>query len=258
MIDRDGGCTRPALRPIHGSVGPNAIPLSTARAAQREPRCIRHRVCCHWSLLAPVVGRYLPLLQVSGALAQLGERLVCNQEVIGSIPIRSIPRSVGVQRLTQAPFPSGFGASACVLTMNIDLEVEVLWGVGRNDPSEPQGAVREGSAERSGEQDLRGDAQKAGLGSPATMWMRDVLSPARTALCAMTEFASGERVSSAPNTRRTSRMARTRSQSAYPRPRNSSAWNTRCTGDSNSCRTLRQILSTWSRPASFPLARVTR
>ena len=25
-----------------------------------------------------------------GALAQLGERLVCNQEVIGSIPIRSI------------------------------------------------------------------------------------------------------------------------------------------------------------------------
>ena len=27
-----------------------------------------------------------------GALAQLGERLVCNQEVIGSIPIRSMPR----------------------------------------------------------------------------------------------------------------------------------------------------------------------
>src|SRR5579871_432613 len=27
---------------------------------------------------------------VEGALAQLGERLVCNQEVIGSIPIRSI------------------------------------------------------------------------------------------------------------------------------------------------------------------------
>jgi hypothetical protein len=34
--------------------------------------------------------------------------------------------------------------------MNIDLEVEVLWEVGRNDPSEPQGADREGSAERSG------------------------------------------------------------------------------------------------------------
>ena len=26
-----------------------------------------------------------------GALAQLGERLVCNQEVAGSIPVRSIP-----------------------------------------------------------------------------------------------------------------------------------------------------------------------
>lgn len=44
--------------------------------------------------------------------------------------------------------------------MNIDLEVEVLWGVGRNAPSEPQGADREGSAERSGEQDLWGDVQK--------------------------------------------------------------------------------------------------
>jgi hypothetical protein len=41
--------------------------------------------------------------------------------------------------------------------MNIDLEVEVLWGVGRNDPSEPQGADREWSAESSGERDLRGD-----------------------------------------------------------------------------------------------------
>ena len=47
-----------------------------------------------------------------------------------------------------------------VPSMNIDLEVEVLWGVGRNDPSEPQGTDREGSAERSGEQDLRGDEQQ--------------------------------------------------------------------------------------------------
>ena len=31
-----------------------------------------------------------------------------------------------------------------VPSMNIDLEVEVLWGVGRNDPSEPQGTDREG------------------------------------------------------------------------------------------------------------------
>ncbi len=47
-----------------------------------------------------------------------------------------------------------------VPSMNIDLEVEVLWGVGRNDPSEPQGADREGSAERRGERDLWGDEQK--------------------------------------------------------------------------------------------------
>jgi hypothetical protein len=36
-----------------------------------------------------------------------------------------------------------------VPSMNTDLEVEVLWGVGRNDPSEPQGGHREGIAERS-------------------------------------------------------------------------------------------------------------
>ena len=47
-----------------------------------------------------------------------------------------------------------------VPSMNIDLEVEVLWGVGRNDPSEPQGADREGSAESSGKRDLRGDEQQ--------------------------------------------------------------------------------------------------
>ena len=34
--------------------------------------------------------------------------------------------------------------------MNIDLEVGVLWEVGRNDPSEPQGEPREGVAESSG------------------------------------------------------------------------------------------------------------
>jgi len=34
--------------------------------------------------------------------------------------------------------------------MTLDLEVEVLWEVDRNDPSEPQGADREESAERSG------------------------------------------------------------------------------------------------------------
>ena len=41
-------------------------------------------------------------------------------------------------------------AVLCVPSMNTDLEVQVLWGVGRNDPSEPQGDDREVSAERSG------------------------------------------------------------------------------------------------------------
>jgi hypothetical protein len=45
--------------------------------------------------------------------------------------------------------------------MGIDLEVEVLWGVGRNNPSEPQGEERERIAESSGERDLRGDEQKS-------------------------------------------------------------------------------------------------
>ena len=44
--------------------------------------------------------------------------------------------------------------------MIIDLEVKVLWEVGRDDPSEPQGADREGSAESSGKQDLWGDEQE--------------------------------------------------------------------------------------------------
>ena len=38
---------------------------------------------CH-GLAAPSIFR------VEGALAQLGERLVCNQEVAGSIPVRSM------------------------------------------------------------------------------------------------------------------------------------------------------------------------
>jgi hypothetical protein len=52
------------------------------------------------------------------------------------------------------------GAFACVPSMNIDLEVKVLWRVGRNNPSEPQGEDRERIAESSGERDLRGDEQK--------------------------------------------------------------------------------------------------
>jgi hypothetical protein len=37
-----------------------------------------------------------------------------------------------------------------VPSMNGDLEVKVLRGVGRSDPSEPQGCERERTAERSG------------------------------------------------------------------------------------------------------------
>ena len=48
----------------------------------------------------------------------------------------------------------------CVPSMTIDSEVKVLWEVGRNDPSEPQGDDRERLAESSGERDLRGDVQK--------------------------------------------------------------------------------------------------
>jgi len=54
----------------------------------------------------------------------------------------------------------------------IDLEVKVLRGVGRNDPSELQGDNRESVAERRGERDLRGDEQKpdkrAGSGRAGT------------------------------------------------------------------------------------------
>jgi hypothetical protein len=47
-----------------------------------------------------------------------------------------------------------------VPSMTIDLEVKVLWGVGRSNPSEPQCDNREGVVERSGERDLWGDEQK--------------------------------------------------------------------------------------------------
>ena len=42
------------------------------------------------------------------------------------------------------------GRLSCVPSMNIDLEVKALWGVGRKDPSEPQGDDRERVTERSG------------------------------------------------------------------------------------------------------------
>jgi hypothetical protein len=49
--------------------------------------------------------------------------------------------------------------------MNTDLEVRVLWEVGRNDPSEPQGDDREGVAERSGV--ARPAGRRTGIGYEA-------------------------------------------------------------------------------------------
>jgi len=45
--------------------------------------------------------------------------------------------------------------------MTIDLEVQVLSGVDRDDRSEPQDETREWLVESSGEQDLRGDVQES-------------------------------------------------------------------------------------------------
>src|SRR5688500_4684339 len=47
--------------------------------------------------------------------------------------------------------------------MTLDLEVQVLWGVDRSDPSQPQGEKRERLAESSGARDLRGDEQKSDM-----------------------------------------------------------------------------------------------
>src|SRR2546423_290276 len=45
----------------------------------------------------------------NGALAQLGERLVCNQEVAGSIPAGSIGTSPGGPAYTPRPLAMSFG-----------------------------------------------------------------------------------------------------------------------------------------------------
>ena len=69
---------------------------------------------------------------------------------------------MGIARYGRTSGPRETGALIFgVPSMNIDLEVKVLWEVGRNDPSEPQGDDREGIAESSGEQDLCGDVQES-------------------------------------------------------------------------------------------------
>src|SRR5674476_993662 len=75
--------------------GPSAA--LSARIRFHLPQCAQRSVSrgalvvCVVAIVASRSGRrwLSSLLQVSGALAQLGERLVCNQEVAGSIPVRS-------------------------------------------------------------------------------------------------------------------------------------------------------------------------
>src|SRR5690606_1314359 len=52
-----------------------------------------------------------------GALAQLGEHLLCKQGVVGSIPTGSttLPGRCGLQRTRQISKPSGSGAVRCSL-----------------------------------------------------------------------------------------------------------------------------------------------
>ena len=53
----------------------------------------------------------LPDLFINGGLAQLGERLLCTQEVSGSIPLFSISYLGGVAQLARASgsYPGGHG-----------------------------------------------------------------------------------------------------------------------------------------------------
>src|SRR5687768_3612734 len=68
---------------------------------------------------------------------------------------RNIPSAfIGVRAVRRGSAYSG------VPSMTLDLEVKVLWGVDRSDPSQPQGEKRERLAESSGARDLRGDEQK--------------------------------------------------------------------------------------------------
>ena len=64
-----------------------------------------------------------------------------------------IPRGTGEpqQRSTSRWLGSPQPSVSCAPSMGVGLEVEVLRGLGRRDPSEPQGVAREGGAEGSGE-----------------------------------------------------------------------------------------------------------
>ena len=81
-------------------------------------------------------------------------RLACDTKDVIGLTIAFCCKRSNKMRSRQRTLPQ------CVPSMIIDLEVEVLWEVGRNDPSEPQGDDRERVAESSGERDLWGDEQK--------------------------------------------------------------------------------------------------
>ena len=58
-------------------------------------------LCTHWDLLGCRVVVSFTAVVTSGAVAQLGEHLLCKQGVAGSIPVRSI-------RVRQKPrYPRG-------------------------------------------------------------------------------------------------------------------------------------------------------
>jgi len=68
--------------------------------------------------------------------------------------------------------PRGLAALfACVPSMMDGLGVEVPRGAGRSDPREPQGDVREGVAERSGERN-RGPTNRNRIGGDAEQGKR--------------------------------------------------------------------------------------
>jgi hypothetical protein len=59
---------------------------------------------------------------IRGAVAQLGERLVCNQEVIGSIPISSTRILGWIERSGSRGFSLMLGVHASGLASNIGLD----------------------------------------------------------------------------------------------------------------------------------------
>src|SRR3982751_5826206 len=81
-----------ALRAISHAPRRDTIPAATRGTGQRHLRRLSASVLGQghdrFSMQSSTVS--LEIVASFGALAQLGERLLCKQEVIGSIPIRSM------------------------------------------------------------------------------------------------------------------------------------------------------------------------